>query len=82
MKALVDMNHKHNYNLETMLCSKCAKKIDASGYAKARGLVNLNQLIEISGRDRSTLNRWFNDDFDWFKLVVDGAANQITKGEE
>jgi len=67
------MKHKHKYNLKAMSCIICAKKIDASGYVKTKGLDNLNELIAISGRDRSTLNRWFNEDLAWFKIVVDGV---------
>lgn len=52
-------------------------KINASEYVKAKGLKNISQLIELTGRNRSTLNRWYNDDFEWFEIVVNGCLVKL-----
>jgi hypothetical protein len=74
------MKNKHNFDLETMTCFDCEKPIDASSYVKAKGLINIKQLMELTGRDRSTLNRWFKNDFQWFEIVVDGCLVHLNKG--
>ena len=56
-------------------------KQTASAYVKERGLKNIKQMIELTGRDRSTLNRWFNNERDWFEIVVTGCLEAQEKGE-
>lgn len=53
----------------------------ASSYVKSRGLKNIKQMIELTGRDRSTLNRWFNNERVWFEIVVTGCL-EANKGKD
>ncbi len=45
-----------------------------SQQCKSAGLSGLKELIELSGKDKSTLIRWHNDQQNLFEIVVLGAV--------
>lgn len=54
--------------------------MNASQKAKAAGLKSLDELVEISGESRQTLNNWHNKKPVKFELVLKGAIVKKLEG--
>jgi len=49
----------------------------ASMTAKSIGLKSLGQVSDITGKSRATLNKWFNEQPDFFYVVILGCQKLI-----
>lgn len=49
------------------------KKITASEYVKKAGIKNLKEITEKTGQSAQTLNNWFNNKPELFKIIIKGC---------
>lgn len=53
------------------------QKKTASMKAKSMGFRTLGEVAEISGKSRSTLNKWYNEQPEFFNIVILGCQKLV-----
>jgi hypothetical protein len=55
-------------------------KTTPAKYAKSKGLKKLKSMLEVSGRNRVTVNRWYYDDRKLFDCILVAAIQFECEG--